>query len=259
MAIRSSLYFLFDGQNSQDFGIVSVNISSGMPEEPFMANRVINEVKIRGKDKPIFSTVTHDPLSFTLTFAFMNGFDSDALRKVTRWLSVSYFKPLQFSDNLDRVYYAMPSAESVLVHSAGQGYITLTMRCDSPYSYSPTFLSPIYDLSSNSASGTQIQLVNNGDVSIYPEIYIDKVGNGNVSITNLSNNGNVFAYTGLVNGENVFTNCETELIISDLIPTTYRYSVFNNGFLQIIYGTNNLLILGNAKIRFKYRYIYLQG
>lgn len=369
MSIRESLYFIFDNQLSTSFGIVSVSVSTGMSEEPFLASRTINETRVRGNNKPYFTSVTQDPLTFTLTFAFQNGFDSNQLRAVSRWLSVEYYKPLQFSDNLDRVYYAMLSGDSVLTHVAGQGYVTLTMRCDSPYSYSPAFLSPIYNLSSNPTEGTNIKITNLGDVSVYPEIYIDKVGNGEVEIINNSNGGISFKYsylvadptvaptlstvtngsstlpsgtyyvrytwtgsngetnvssevsisvsslknlvvtiptlptngvyasvyigttagtgklqgttttttftqsttlltavsapttnvTGLLDNETVYTDCTNQFIESDIIPTQYRINNFNNNYLELVFGANNLLVKGQCTLRFRYSYIYLQG
>lgn len=260
MTIRSSIAFTFDGISSDDMGLYNVNVSSGMLEEPFLATRQINEVKIRGRDKPYFSGVTHAPLTFTLTFAFLDEFDSDKLRQVSRWLSAEYYKPLTFSDTPDRIYYAMLDSDSKLTHNgASNGYITVTMRCDSPYSYSPVYVSPTYDLSTNTSNGTTIQFDNSGDISIFPEIYITKVGAGDVSIVNNSNGGQTFQFTGLSDGETVYVDNENEIIQSDLVPTTYRYSNFNNNFLELVYGANNLQVYGTCKIYFRYQFILLQG
>jgi predicted phage tail component-like protein len=197
MAIRSSLYFIFNGEKSTDYGIYNVSVSSGMYDEPFIANRNISEVKIRGKDKPFYTTVTNDPLQFQLTFAIQDSFDSNKLRAIARWLTTSYYKPLQFSDNLDRVYYALLTSDSHLIHTGSNGYITVNFRCDSPYSYSPVIESPVYDLSSNPANGTTIQFNNTGDLSVLPEMWIDKVGFGEFEIINMTNGGTStkFAYT----------------------------------------------------------------
>lgn len=259
MTIRSSIYFLFDQQKSTDYGIINVNVSNGMYDEPFIATRNISEVKIRGKDKPFYTTITNDPLQFTLSFALQDAFDSNKLRQIARWLTTSYYKPLQFSDNLDRVYYAILTSDSHLIHTGTNGYITVNFRCDSPYSYSPMIESPVYDLSNNPANGTMITFSNLGDLSISPEVWIKKIGAGNVSIQNLSNAGSIFSFTGLSNLETIYVDNQNQLIQSDLVPTTYRYGNFNNGYMEIVYGNNTLLVTGACILSFKYQYVYLQG
>lgn len=147
MAIRSSLYFEFAGKKSIDFGIINVNMSSGMQEETFVASREINETKIRGRDRPYFHGVKSDPLKIKVSFAFEDTFDTDKIREVARWLTdQTNYQPLIFSENNERIYYAMVVGDSTLIHNClSQGYISLEFRCSDPYSYSPEILSRIYD------------------------------------------------------------------------------------------------------------------
>jgi phage-related protein len=259
MAIRSSLYFLYNGISSQSFGVLNVNISTGMFDEPFVATRNISEVKIRGKDRPFYTTMTNDPLQFQLSFALEDAFDSNKLRDIARWLTTTYYKTLQFSDNLDRVYYAILTSDSHLIHTGTNGYITVNFRCDSPYSYSPMIESQVYDLSSNPSSGTIVTFSNLGDLSISPEVWIKKIGAGNVSIKNLSNSGTTFTFTGLSDSETIYVDNQNQIIQSDILPTTYRYGNFNNNYMNMTYGNNQLLVTGACIVRFRYQYVYLQG
>lgn len=370
MAIRSSLHFLFNNVSSEDMGLINVNVGiGGLLEEPFFASRAINEVKIRGRDKSYFSGITNAALSFTLSFAFKDPFDTDSIRAVARWLFTDSYKPLQFSDSLDRIYFGIVEGNSSILHNGSQGYINLNIRCDSPYSYSPTFLSPVFDLSSNPVGGTIVSIDNRGDLNVNPEVYITMVGDGNAEIINLSNGGaslkytyaitnptvapvmsqvanasstlpagtyyGRYTYTGtlgetmvspetsfvlsagnnlvmtiptlavnstlanlyigttagtgklqgnssttnyiqstvlvvgataptantstLKNLETVYTDCENEIIVSDLVPTTYRYANLSGNFLELIYGMNTLLVKGSLKLRFRYSYVYLSG
>jgi predicted phage tail component-like protein len=142
MPIRSSEYFSYAGVLSSDMGIRNVNLDTGMLEEPFMSTREIVEIKIPGRDEPYFQRVEQAPLEFTVSFLFDNGFDEAKTRATARWLKQTYYQPLWFSDNPNRIYYAMVVNDSKLVHNClSEGYVTLTFRCNSPYAYSPVYTS----------------------------------------------------------------------------------------------------------------------
>lgn len=145
--IKKSEYFIFNNIPSSDFGILNVSVTSGMQEEPFVSNRTILEDKVRGRNKPYFYGIEEDPLEFKVTFAFEDVWDFDKIRAVARWLTSSKeYKPLIFSDYVERIFYAVFIDESTVVHnSLNQGYVELNVRCNSPYSYSPLYLSKIYD------------------------------------------------------------------------------------------------------------------
>ena len=168
--IKESLYFTYNGINSMDFGIVNISIDNNPYSEPFLANRVIKEFVVKGKKNPYHSYVQVDPLSFTLSFAFSNGFDSATLSQVKQWLYVDYYKPLIFSESPEKVYYAMPVDSPTITHNGLQeGYITLNFGCDSPFAYSPEILTQWYDFSLSSPNN--LILENSGDVEVYPQIY----------------------------------------------------------------------------------------
>jgi phage-related protein len=134
------VHFSYAGIKSSDMGLINVKIDGGMFEEPFLPTRQISEVSVRGRDKPYFQEVRLEPLSFELSFAFEYGYDEKKIREVARWLCQPYYQPFYTIDNPDRIFYCMVDGDSRLIHNGlKQGYITLTMRCDSPYSYSPKY------------------------------------------------------------------------------------------------------------------------
>lgn len=151
MTIRDSLYFSYAGIKSIDYGIVNVNLDSGMQEEVFAPSRGINEVTVKGRDQPYFQNTKKDPLKFSASFAFEDRFNTQKLREVTRWLTEhDYYQPLFFVNDLgvepEKIYYALVVDEPTLIHNGlQQGYIRLTFRCDSPYAYSPLILTKKYD------------------------------------------------------------------------------------------------------------------
>ncbi|MCG7406384.1 phage tail family protein [Paenibacillus sp. ACRRX] len=147
MTIRNAEYFTYNGISSQTFGIVNVNVSGGLLEEAFAPTRNITEFRIAGRDKPYSQTIQKEPLKFHLTFAFEEGWDTSKIREVTKWLTeVDYYKELSFSTDPERIFYAIVVDDPTLLHNGmNEGYLTLTFRCSSPYSYSPVYTSQIYE------------------------------------------------------------------------------------------------------------------
>lgn len=262
MTIRSSEFFKFAGESSELYGIMNVNIGSGMQEEPFLAPRSIKEIKIKGRKSPYFQEIEYEPLQFTVSFAFEDVWDDDKIRAVARWLGdQNYYQPLIFSSNENRWFYAVFIDSPTLIHNClKQGYVELTVRCDSPYTYSPVVISSVFDYSINPIGGTSYTFVNNGDVNIKPLTEVEIINGGEFSIINNSNGGQKFNMTGLTDGENLTINFDTETIETD-IPNTYRYDnvTSDSEHLEMVYGNNYLTIYGNIKIRWKHQSKLLQG
>ncbi|MFE6075791.1 phage tail domain-containing protein [Paenibacillus sp. NPDC057886] len=150
ITIRDSLYFSFAGETSVKHGLINVNLNSGMQEEIFFPSREIIEEKVKGNDKPYFMRTETEPLKFPVSFAFEETWNTEKIREITRWLTQhEYYQELYFvnEDGLgaERIFCAMFVEDSTLVHNClKQGYINLTVRCDSPYSYSPIMTSRLY-------------------------------------------------------------------------------------------------------------------
>lgn len=257
MSISSSLHFTYDGISSEEMGLLNVNTKGGLYTEPFLASRSINEITVRGKRKPYFVDTIEEPLTFSFSFLFNEGYNTEKIRKVTRWLKQSYYKPLIFSDSPERVFYCLCVDESQLIHNGlQQGYVELTMRCDAPHSYSPFYTSPIYDSTVESI----IEFQNNSDDILLPEISIEKINSaGDISIINLSNAGEEMTFTDLGDTEQLYVDCENEYIETDA-PMIYRYDNHNGYYLELLpQSINRLSLVGDFKIQFRYRYIILQG
>lgn len=253
MAIMESIDFCYAGVYSSDYGIYNISMSNGMFEESFLSRRSILETSVRGNPKPYFNGIQYEPLQFKLTFGFRNTWDDNLISEVARWLNQSYYKPLFFAEDIDRIFYCIPVDDISLIHNGlKRGYLTLTMRCDSPFSYSSVMTDGWLDYSSNGGT-VSFDFDNKGDVEMYPEIWIQKVGNGDFSITNLMNRGQVFKFTGLQDQETVYVDNERQYIETDIV-NMYRYGAFNNNYLELVVGRNRLEIQGKAKILFRYQY-----
>jgi phage-related protein len=250
--------FYYNGISSMEMGLVNVSVSGGLFDESFIASRKINEVKVRGNDKPYFMGIEKEPLSFDLEFAFVDPFDKELISEVAMWLDQDYYHELYFIDNSDRRFFCILESDSSLIHNGfGQGYVKIKMRCDSPYSYSQEYLTKEIDFTINELSGTDYTFLNMGHVTLKPEIWIKKIGNGDVSILNKANKID-FEFKGLNDGELIFVDNEREHIESN-IENMYRYDSFNDNYLELERGRNILNVKGNCKIQLRYRFKTIQG
>lgn len=97
---------------------------------------------------------------------------------------------------------------------------------------------------------------NKGDVYCQPEIWITMNENGDFSIINISNENSEFKFTNLMIGETVYVNNERQHIETDK-PATYRYSNFNDNYLNFPIGKNILRVNGKAKVLFRYQFKFI--
>ncbi|TPF17923.1 distal tail protein Dit [Priestia megaterium] len=250
-----SVDITFDGIHSSQLDLTQVYVDSGLFEEKFVAPRAINEVTIRGNDTPYYQGVSLSPLEFTVKLYFEEGFTSETIRNVARWLIKNDYKPLTFDSNPERVFYAMFIGDSNLIHNGcEQGYIVLNVRCNSPYSYSK-----LKDSDDFHINGEQmIEIMNDGDLPINPIMDIYKIGRGSLRIDNFSRRDEPFEFDILEDEETLEVDNE-EAIITTSISNTDRYDNFNENFLTLERGVNRLLIKGSCIIRFRYQFVFLQG
>lgn len=103
-----------------------------------------------------------------------------------------------------------------------------------------------------------VEFENKGDDFVKPEIWIEKVGNGDFSIINITNANEEFKFTDLIDEEHLYVNSEREEILTS-IPNKYRYSDFNDTYLNFPYGKNILKIQGSARFWFRHQFAIKQG
>ena len=245
---KSSLYFTFNGENSTDYGIINCSVESGLYEEQFLSSREIIITNVRDRDEPYFQTKKLSPRVLDVTLAFEDDITSDKLRALGRLFNQDYYCPMIFSEDLDKIYYVMYQGNPSLFHTGINGYVKFQLLCKSPYIYTSEYLSEIYTIID---SGT-IEFTNSGDVDLYPEIEIVKVGNGDLSIVNLSSGAYEFKFTGLVDGEVLYIDNENEDLISSLGIS--RFGNFNDNYLYLKWGVNQLSITGSCTIQFRNKF-----
>lgn len=252
-----SLHFSFDGKSSQDKGVMMVKPNGGLYDEFFLPNRSIVEQSVPGRSAPYYVRVDSEPLSFPIAIALIDRDYRNQLRDVARWLFTDEYKPLYFESNPHRVFYAMFEGDSSLIHNGlKQGYITLNVRTNSPFGFSPP-KSEILDVRGSLTK----EFFNEGDVRIRPTLVITKRGVGNVSIRN-NHTGEELIIQDMLDGEVATLDCTNEQIYSSYeksVPRRYLFDKHNDVWLDWnSYENNQYTFTGDFVVDFQYQYAYLQ-
>lgn len=192
--IRSSEEFWYNGHSSKEMGLLNVNIEmNDALSEPFLGNRTINEEKLKWNPKPFFYNAQEACKTFTLDFAFdfydNVAMNKTALRRIAMWFGdTRQYHDLWFAEdcfldtngnyditNPRRKYRAMITGDSNINHFGLQeGWISLSIKTDSPYCYSPIMGGRIWneDERANDNDGSYIYFGNYADMVIKPQIQI---------------------------------------------------------------------------------------
>ncbi|MGD7047096.1 phage tail protein [Rossellomorea marisflavi] len=250
--IRESLYFSFAGRKSTEFPIVNVSLGSGMFEESLTSSKSIVETSVAGNNVPYFQRIKREPITFSLRFAFTEPWNDEMIDEVIRWLDVDYYEPLFFSSNIDRIYYGMIVDSIEQIHNGlSEGYVNLNVRCNGAYKYSPEITSPIYEIDNEDL----IEIVNTGHLPTSPLIFIQKIGDGSLTIENLSSTDEVFFIKDLKDNEQLTIDCESRRIETNL-ENVNHYDDFNDNYIELSVGYNEYRIIGDCRIKFEYQFLY---
>lgn len=182
------------------------------------------------------------------------------LAKVDKW-----YNPIAFNDNeLDEILRVLYMKDiSCITHNgynyygvftmgskttfgnSNKGYLTLNFQSASPYCYTPLLVNTI------KVSGEKIiEVYNNSNVKnfLMIDMEIEKVGSGNIEVTNLTVKNNSMKINGLVDGEivkvygeecgEIYTNIEDKNIVN----------LTEGEFVKLRYGKNLISIKGNCRL-----------
>lgn len=251
--IKDKLYFNFDGVSSRNYNLLHIVTDSGMYDEAMVASRELVETKVKGNNKPMLHSIDDAPLSFAMMIAFEVAYTDANIDSIIKWLFVDYYKPLYFEGKESKIYMCMPVDSAQIIHNGlNQGYFTINMRCDSSNVYSPLVNTSIETVTSTPKT---ITVTSDSHFDVYPEISIVKNGIGTIIIESLDDGGNIFEVRDLTNLEDIYLNCEKEIIETDILGT-YRYDKIIGEFPRLIFGANRFKITGACTIQFRYKNKY---
>ncbi|MBS4207462.1 phage tail domain-containing protein [Bacillus sp. FJAT-50079] len=246
--IKDKIRFNFDGIWSDTYGLIHVVLDGGMFDETFIAERELNETRIRGSDRPALHSVEDSPIQFDMVVAFEDKFSESKIDNIIKWLFANHYKPLYFEGKEDRVYNCIFIGEPRIIHNGlNEGYFTLTVRCDSSNLYSPLITTNLEVITTNKT----ITVSNNGHLDTFMEISLKKNGYGNIVIESLDDGNSIFEIRDLTDLEDIYIDCEREIIETDAIGV-YRYDKIIGEFPRLFLGTNRFKVTGACEIRFRY-------
>jgi len=253
--IKESLDFSYNSQLANTFGITNCHVDSGLYEDELIGEQKILKTTIKNRTKPYFQGIERSPKTLKITAAFLEAWDDDKMDDVINWLfDVDYYVPLIFDELPNRIFYVLPVGSVSLFHNGlKQGYFNLELECNDHYSYSPVY-SVEYDLTTNPTT-TTIEINNLGHTYCYPNIIVEKSGTGVFQINNLSDANAEFKFDSITDGRTVTIYNEEEIIVSSQAGE-YLDDDFNDGFLRLLRGVNELEITGTGVVTFQYQFKY---
>jgi phage-related protein len=247
---KQYLNFTKNGIYSEDMGVISCSLSSGMYEESLGANRNIVEQQNSFTDRRYFKRVSLDPIEFEMTIALMDDTDESQIDYICEWLLNDYYEELYFEDEVDKIYYCIPTSQPTITHNGmNQGYITIHMRCFDGYLYSQE-ITKTFDLSTNPTEGTTITLLNDGHVEVSPLVTIT-MNDTSVKIINQTTNEST-EFSQLLSGEIITLDNENEEIATNQVGM-YRFENHNDVFIRILPSSTQFKVTGKCTLTFKYR------
>lgn len=257
-----STNFTFNGVNSEDKGVVLVNLNSGLFQDIFLANRTLIESKVAYSNYDILKRVDKSLPTLSLTFYVERWRTWNNIRDIARWLDVDEYCEFWTDDDPERIYYLTLVDGSQLHHNGFKdGYITLNFKSMFPYALSPEYN---YSYITNHTSPIQLNLDNAGDEDVKPFIKIKKIGNGDITIRNLRNEEDLII-TDLFDGEEVEIDNEHEILRSSLEESNNRYIFGNHNGVWLTFNKQNeptdndyseFQFIGDYEFEFKFRLVY---
>lgn len=254
-----SEYFIYDGITSEDMGLYSIRLRSGMIPETYYAGGSIKEVSVPGRSSAYFQRFERSPLEFNITVSPLDGEWTPQLKaEVAEWLFKETYAPFQKGEDEGVIYYAICTKAGDLMTANGKGYVDLTFRCKDPYGFLLPTVQTL-DLRDNSAGGTVIVIENqtNMEKYVYPQLEIEmELGENSFSIENISNGGETFELNfnqsptpaPPLENEVIYVDNGLRYIHSNKNQVN-RYAIFNRTWLKLVRGENTIKIKGKCILR----------
>lgn len=268
--IRESETFNFSGVDSSYFNIYNVNINQnsngGGLSEPFAATTTLHKISIPRISKNYLQFTEKAPFSFTLEFYLDDVWNSENIDKIKRWLFQDTYREMTFSQEEFKIYDVIAVGDVTLTHdSNGHGSILIQFECKNYYSHSAVQgQNTDYDFSSG--SGT-VQIQNLGSLDCFPEIWLQKIGNGAISIINHSDNDNKLEFypaskaTGILTCNGTLYDGELIDVGNDVYEIFLRDETLPVGTHQAVVGqpaVNNIKIDLTGQANFAYGILRFQ-
>lgn len=254
--------FLLNDISSKAFNLMLYNTEeSSQGKTAFPSFHKVHEVLVPGHYQSYFyGQEQNEPLTFTLTFGLEPRMldrgaylSHDEISVITSWLmgSGGYQKFEVVQDDMIGYHYMVRVSELTLLTNGLMPYgFSCVFTCDSPFAYTEES-EDIYSVSGEDEITLWSDATYNG--YYYPNMRITKTGDGDVSITNNTDNNHEFSLTDVKGGHNIFIDNNKQVIINETTREN-MYSHFNFCFFRMIPGENLVTLRGSYEITFLLRF-----
>jgi hypothetical protein len=241
--------FIYDGVPSEQFGLYVANFDSGMMTSPAGTDIELVTDIVRRKAKPYFYGVQQKPvLTFPITIVSEDIVDAYGRNAIFKWLfGRQEYKWLQIEQSdLEGMWFRclLTAPQKVDIGNFTYG-IKCTVTCDAPWGWSDEF-NNVYSLTTNTTAISYNNLTDADDY-LYPKTaFTLDISATSLSITNASDSGRVFSFTGLTGGETIAVDNDLGTIISS--TSLNRLSHFNLKYFRLVPGINSLSVAGRGSL-----------
>jgi hypothetical protein len=244
-----SYEFIYNGIPSSTYGlfISSVN-TSGIIDSPQGSGIVLFTKKILRNPKNFLYGVSQEPvLEFDLQFTSEDSISAQDRSVIGSWLfGQQDYKHLQIlQDDMQHIYFNCIITESSVIYVGNlcKGWKAHVV-CDSPFAYE--YPKTVTESFSGSAIVSKSVSINNTSADsyyVYPIVTFTTSATGDgFSITNASDAGRIFSFSGILANETITIDCLKQIISSD--TGLMRVSKFNLNWFRLVPNVNNLTIVG---------------
>lgn len=252
--------FIFDGIPSEKFDLFICSMGSSSSPEYGGGNVKVHTDKTPSMDYNYLLSVEYeDSFEFTFTFGSRKPKDRFDISLINNWLvGHSTYKKLQIlQQDMTSIYFNCIINDFKIVSIGNIPYaFECTVVCDRPwalenmktYNYSVFDGKTIVHNNTSHKSGITLPIIE----------FTTNNGNATVSLTNKTNNNYETRFTGLLNGETITMNCQTEVVTSSM--GFRRLGNFNNHWFELLPKQNTILVSGNvSNLKIKYENVRKVG
>jgi phage-related protein len=251
--------FSYDGIISSEYGIRITSDLGGDTSANGADVQLYTQQLYRNPQLYLLGVQQTPALTIPCHFSASDQISALEYSTIAKWLfgQTSYKKLRILQSDMQYLYYnaiiTSPKQDNVgnLIRGAGCSII-----CDSPFAWeNPRTVS--YTYNSNGYSILNNIVINNTSDNAdytYPKItFTMNVFGGGLSITNSTDNSNLFQFTGLSAGETITIDNRLQTIDSSL--GVNRLPNFNYGWMRYVPKVNNLIVSGNiASLSFTHQF-----
>jgi phage-related protein len=251
--------FIFDGVPSEEYGMMIYDVGSSKQDETAFVSSKFIEDRISRRYDPLFYGQTYnDPLEFKLTFGLHpelidqgKHFDRYDFERIASWLTGrNGYKWLTIcGEDADYVRYKCQITELEIVEGGVYPQVfTCKVSCDSPFGYTREM---VFNYVCTDTLSPILHSRSTYNGFYYPKMTIALNGASEISVTNQSDGGRIFSFSGIpaaFQNAILTIDCLNQTIVSSTGDNMYPYC--NKRFFRLIRGDNNLSISGNCTVTF---------